>query len=128
MFQKWKDRARSIRSRAFALYFAYRDPRIPWYAKALIALVVAYAFSPIDLIPDFIPILGYIDDLILLPLGITIAIRMIPKEVLEESIIKAESLLSERKPRNWVVAGLIMGIWLLLFVFVAITIFKRLMG
>lgn len=128
MFQKWKDRARSIRSRAFALYFAYRDPRIPWYAKALIALVVAYAFSPIDLIPDFIPILGYIDDLILLPLGITIAIRMIPKEVLEESIIKAESLLSERKPRNWVVAGLIIGIWLLLFVFVAITIFKRLMG
>ena len=85
----WSERARELRREVYALYFACRDPRTPWYAKWLVAGVVAYALSPIDLIPDFIPVLGQLDDLILVPLGIAIAIRLIPTEVLAECRAKA---------------------------------------
>jgi uncharacterized membrane protein YkvA (DUF1232 family) len=68
----------------YAIYLAYKDPRVPWYAKLLATCVVAYALSPVDLIPDFIPILGYLDDLILVPLGIYLVIKMIPDEVMAE--------------------------------------------
>jgi uncharacterized membrane protein YkvA (DUF1232 family) len=80
----WKQKAGEQKIQVYALYLAYRDPRTPWYAKAFTTLVVGYAFSPIDLIPDFIPVLGYLDDLILLPLGVTIALRLIPTEVMGE--------------------------------------------
>lgn len=77
----WKKRAKEIKLDALTLYFAYRHSQTPWYAKLLSGCVVAYAFSPIDLIPDFIPILGYLDDLILVPLGVWLSIKMIPPNV-----------------------------------------------
>ena len=88
MLEKLKSRARALKIEAFAVYLAAKDPRTPWYAKALIFFVVAHTFSPIDLIPDFIPILGYLDDLIITPGGLWLAIRMIPPEVLAEARAK----------------------------------------
>lgn len=85
MLDKLKARARVLKNEAIAVYLAAKDPRTPWYAKALVLLVVAHTFSPIDLIPDFIPVLGYLDDLIITPLGLALAIRLIPAEVLEEA-------------------------------------------
>ena len=89
MIEKLKSRARALKTEAIAIYFAAKDPRTPWYAKALIIFVVAHTFSPIDLIPDFIPVLGYLDDLIITPLGIALAIRLIPAEVLAEARVRA---------------------------------------
>jgi uncharacterized membrane protein YkvA (DUF1232 family) len=109
---KWKEKARQLKTEVYVLYLALRDPRTPWYAKALAVIIVAYALSPIDLIPDFIPVLGYLDDLILIPAGIYLALKMIPKEVLEEHRQKAKSEAIARKSR-WVVAILIILIWLL---------------
>lgn len=80
----WKKRAATLRLETYALFLAYKDPRTPWYARAAALIVAAYAFSPLDLIPDFIPILGYLDDLILLPLGILLAVRLIPSEVMSD--------------------------------------------
>src|SRR5215211_4942993 len=85
----WKDRVKQLKTEVYALYLAYKDSRVPWYAKLLAVCVVGYAFSPIDLIPDPIPILGYLDDLVLVPLGIAFAIRMIPEDVLYECRGKA---------------------------------------
>ena len=85
MLAKIKQFANRMKVETYALYLAYRDPRVPWYAKALAAFVVAHTFSPIDLIPDFIPVLGYLDDLIITPLGIYLALKMIPKEVMAEA-------------------------------------------
>ena len=78
MLQRWRGWARRVKRETYALALAYRDPRTPWYARAVAAIVVAYAFSPLDLIPDVIPVLGYLDDLILVPLGILLAVRLIP--------------------------------------------------
>ena len=114
MLQTWKRWAKTLKKRTLTLYVAYRDPRTPWYAKLLIAGVVAYAFSPIDLIPDFIPVLGYLDDLIIVPIGIAVALRMIPQEVLIDSQAKAELLASQGKPKNFVAAAIIVSIWLLI--------------
>jgi uncharacterized membrane protein YkvA (DUF1232 family) len=111
---QWKQRARHLKREVYALYLACKDPRVPWYARVLALCVVGYAFSPIDLIPDFIPILGHIDDLILIPLGIAAVIKLIPPLVLSESRDKAQALLSQHKPTNWVAAGVIVLIWLLL--------------
>ena len=96
----------------YALYLAYKDPRVPWYAKLLAACVVAYAFSPIDLIPDFIPVLGYLDDLILVPLGIYFVLKMIPDEVMVECREKARVLSSEKRPTNYLAATVIIAIWI----------------
>jgi len=85
MLNRLKARARALKTEVYAIYIAARDPRTPWYAKALIFFVVAHTFSPIDLIPDFIPILGYLDDLIITPGGIWLAVQLIPPEVLEEA-------------------------------------------
>jgi len=85
MLENLRSRARSLKNEAIAVYIAAKDPRTPWYAKALIFFVVAHTFSPIDLIPDFIPILGYLDDLIITPLGLALAIRLIPADVLAEA-------------------------------------------
>lgn len=85
MLDQLKDRARALKQEAYALYLAARDPRTPWYVKALIFFVVAHTFSPIDLIPDFIPILGYLDDLIITPGGIWLAVHLIPAEVLTDA-------------------------------------------
>ncbi len=110
----WKQRARQLQTETYALYLAYKDPRTPWYARLFAALVVGYAFSPIDLIPDFIPVLGYLDDLILVPLGAALVLRMIPPDVLAESRDKASELMSAGKPTNWAAAAVIIALWLLL--------------
>lgn len=111
LFTKLRSWARSLKREIYVLYLATRDPRTPWYAKAFAACVVAYALSPIDLIPDFVPILGYLDDLILLPIGLYFAIKLIPEEVMKESRIKAADQ-NTRLPKN-LTAGLIIGLlWL----------------
>jgi uncharacterized membrane protein YkvA (DUF1232 family) len=116
LWATWKDRAQALKREAYALYLACRDPRAPWYGRALAACVVGYAFSPIDLIPDFIPVLGYLDDLILVPLGIALVLKVIPPEVMAESRMKAAAVMAQGKPANWVAAGVIVGIWVLLAV------------
>src|SRR5713101_4901235 len=113
-FKRWKQQAKQLKLEVYALYLAYRDPRVPWHAKAFIACVVGYAFSPIDLIPDPIPILGYLDDLVLLPLGVLAARRMIPPEVLRECRQRAEVVIQQGKPVNRIAAGVIVAIWLAL--------------
>ena len=111
MAASWKERARALKREIVVLYFAVRDPRTPLAAKLIAGLVVAYALSPIDLIPDFIPILGYLDDLILVPLGIALCLRLIPPPVLAEARLRAAALAS--KPRNYIAAALIIAVWLL---------------
>ena len=113
VIEAWRRRARQLRAETVALYLAYRDPRVPWYAKVLAAIAVGYAFSPIDLIPDFIPVLGYLDDLILVPLALALAVKMIPEPVWDECREKADEALSQDRPRNWVAAAVIIAIWLL---------------
>jgi uncharacterized membrane protein YkvA (DUF1232 family) len=116
--ERWKRRARQLKTELYALYLAYKDPRVPWYARLFAACVVGYAFSPIDLIPDPIPVLGYLDDLVLVPLGIALAVRMIPPPVLAEYRTKAREVIKQGKPTNWVAAGIIIAVWVLLAVLV----------
>ena len=103
-------RARSLRRETYVLYLACRDPRTPWYAKALAGGVVAYALSPIDLIPDFIPVLGYLDDLVLVPIGIAAALRLVPDAVLAECREKAEA--ATERPSGRGAAAVIVAIWI----------------
>ncbi len=110
--ESWKIKAKRVRTEVSVLYSASKHPRTPWYAKVLAVLIIGYALSPIDLIPDFIPVLGYLDDLILVPLGIALLIKLIPKDILDECRKKAEADLSKRKPKNWVAAIIIILIWL----------------
>ncbi len=117
MLDGLKKRARRLKTELYALYLAYRDPRVPWYARAFAAVVVMYAFTPLDLIPDFIPVLGLLDDLILLPLGIVLALHLIPPEVMAECRQRAKDTLSDGRPTNWIAAGIIIGVWLLLAAF-----------
>ncbi|GCE24030.1 YkvA family protein [Dictyobacter kobayashii] len=112
-FQDWKRRVRLLKREIYALYFAYKDPRVPWYSRLFTACVIGYALSPLDLIPDFIPVLGLVDDLLLLPLGIYLALKMIPEPVLLESRQRADILLAEGRPVNRVAAAVIIAIWLL---------------
>jgi uncharacterized membrane protein YkvA (DUF1232 family) len=109
---KYKNAAKALKTDTYALYLAYRDPRTPWYAKVWAALVVAYAFSPIDLIPDFIPVLGYLDDLLLVPLGMFLAIKLIPTEVMAECRQQAKE--NHEKPVNWWAGALIILLWIVL--------------
>ena len=114
---EWKRWAGRLKSETHALYLAYRDPRVPWYAKLFAALVVGYAFSPIDLIPDPIPVLGYLDDLILVPLGVALAVRMIPEDVLSESRQKAREMVERgERPVGRAAAAVIVVLWLALAV------------
>lgn len=109
--ERLKHKARLLKTDLYALYLAYKDPRILWYARLLAFCVVAYAFSPIDLIPDSILVIGYLDDLILVPLGIYLVLKMIPKNVMDEYREKAKANMLKRKPVNWVAAAVIVGIW-----------------
>jgi uncharacterized membrane protein YkvA (DUF1232 family) len=108
--ERWRRRARDLRRDVYALYLACRDPRVPWYAKAFATGLVAYALSPIDLIPDFIPVLGYVDELILLPVGVLLAMKMIPADVLAECRERAR--LAAERPVSRVGAVLIIAVWL----------------
>jgi len=121
-FDAWKQRARKLRLETYAIYLAYRDPRVPWYARLFAACVVGYAFSPIDLIPDPIPVLGYLDDLVLVPLGVALALKMIPANVMTECREKAEAAMSEGKPTNWKAAAVIVALWVLLAILTVVVI------
>lgn len=110
--ERLKRWARRLKTELYALYLAYKDPRVPWYARLFAAIVVGYAFSPIDLIPDPIPVLGYLDDLVLIPLGIALAIRMIPSGVLAECREKVRETSAEGKPVNRVAAVVVVAVWL----------------
>jgi uncharacterized membrane protein YkvA (DUF1232 family) len=111
MLARAKQWARRIKQDVHALYLAARDPRTPWLAKLVAAGVVAYAVSPIDLIPDFVPVLGYLDDLILIPLGIALAIRLIPRPVMAECRVRAEQTAADRGSGR-VAAAVIVAIWI----------------
>jgi uncharacterized membrane protein YkvA (DUF1232 family) len=114
MIARWKQRARQLEQETYAVYLAYRDPRTPWFAKLLAALVVGYAFSPIDLIPDVIPVVGYLDDLILVPLGIALALKLIPAPVLADCRRRAQEKMEQGAPVSRVAAFVIVAVWLLL--------------
>ena len=108
--EKIKTRIHQIKRETLAVWYAAKDPRTPWYAKALAVLITAYAFSPIDLIPDFIPVLGYLDDLVIIPAGVALAIKLIPADVMDDAREKAD--VEAQKPTN-LAAGIIIGlIWL----------------
>lgn len=109
-----KQRARDLKAETYALSFAARHPQTPWYAKLFVAGIVAYAFSPIDLIPDFVPVLGYLDDLVLLPLGIALAMQMIPPSVLAECRAQAQVVLKNGKPVSRAAGIVIITLWLAL--------------
>ena len=112
MFERVKRWARALKRDVHALYLAARDPRVPWHAKAVAIVVAGYALSPIDLIPDFIPVLGYLDDLIIVPFGIWLALRLIPSEIMAEHREKAAA--AERRPISKAGAAAIVSIWILL--------------
>jgi uncharacterized membrane protein YkvA (DUF1232 family) len=104
--------ARAIKRDVHAVYLASRDPRVPWPAKALAICIAAYALSPIDLIPDFIPVLGYLDDAILLPLGILLVVRMIPPDIMTEH--RAAAQIAQARPQSQAGAAAIIAIWIAL--------------
>ncbi len=110
MLTALKHRAKALKQEVLALSFAYRHPQTPWVARLVVAGVVAYALSPIDLIPDFIPVLGLLDDLILLPAGIALALRLIPASVMAES---REQAAGAEKSQSWFGAGVVFAVWLL---------------
>ncbi len=112
--ESWKQRIEQLKTETYAVYLASKDPRVAWYAKALVAFVVAHTFSPIDLIPDFIPVLGVVDDLIITPLGITLALKMIPEAVMLECRLKARHKMSSGKPTSKLGAVMVVFIWLFL--------------
>lgn len=111
---KLKQRVRHLKTETFALYLAARDPRTPWYAKLIVAGIVAYAFSPIDLIPDFVPVFGYLDDLILIPMGIALAIKLIPDFVLADCRTRAQETMQNGEPASRIAGAVIVLIWLVL--------------
>lgn len=110
----WRERARSLRTEVYALGFALRDPRVPWYAKASAGLVVALAFSPIDIVPDFVPILGYLDDLVVIPVGIWFTLRLIPVDVMADCRGRAAAHLEAARPGGVWGAVIVAALWLLL--------------
>jgi uncharacterized membrane protein YkvA (DUF1232 family) len=110
---EWRPRAEELKADMYALYLAARDPKVPWYAKGLALLVTAYAFSPIDLIPDFIPVLGHLDDLVLVPIGIALTLKLIPPRVWAECRVQAWADSATRSRAGWVAAGVIALFWLL---------------
>ena len=113
MIQRLKIWAAALKREVMTLWFACRDPRTPWYARVLTMLIVTYALSPIDLIPDFIPVLGYLDELILLPAGIYLVLKLVPAEALADARARAQAWVDSRKPkpRNWIAAAVIMLVW-----------------
>jgi uncharacterized membrane protein YkvA (DUF1232 family) len=111
-----KERAKRLKAESYVLYLASKDKRVPWYAKLLAGCILAYLLSPIDLIPDFIPVIGYLDDIIIIPAGISLVFKMIPREVLEECKQRAHEDLASTKGR-WIAAAIIGAIWILLLVY-----------
>lgn len=120
LLEKLKSWARLLKKNIVMLWFATKHPQTPWLPKAICIFIVAYALSPIDLIPDFIPILGCVDDLILLPMLIWIAIKLIPNPIIQESRIEADAWLikNQSKPRSYLGFFIVIVIWMLMLWFV----------
>jgi uncharacterized membrane protein YkvA (DUF1232 family) len=112
VYKAWKQKAKALKKEVYALSFAVKDPRVPWYAKAFAIFIIGYVLSPIDPIPDFIPVIGYFDELIIVPIAIIILSKMIPKEVLEKCREKARTRRGRMKGRHWIAASVIILIWL----------------
>lgn len=123
MLSKLKQWARAMKRDAYAVYFAARDPRVPWYAKALGIAVAAYALSPIDLIPDFIPVLGYLDELIILPLGIALVVKLIPPELMAEHRARAAAV--QDGPVSFAAGVAIVLVWLAALAFCAYAVWRH---
>lgn len=113
--QRLKTWARALKRDVMTLWFALKHPDTPWYARALAAVITAYALSPIDLIPDFIPVLGYLDDLIIVPTGVWLLLRIVPENVLVDSRAESEKWFLEQKgkPRSYVGLSIILILWVL---------------
>jgi uncharacterized membrane protein YkvA (DUF1232 family) len=109
VFDWWQPRLRSLKIEVHALWLAYRDPRAPWYGKVVAACVLAYALSPIDLIPDFIPVVGQLDDLLLVSTGLFLTARLVPENVLAECRRRAGHVTGSRHPIRWTGAGLVVA-------------------
>ena len=122
---RWRTAARRVKRDIYALYLAGRNPRTPWYARALVGLVAAYALSPIDLIPDFIPVIGYLDDLIIVPLGLLLAIRLVPPEVLDDARRRADE---QQRRGSRVGLALMVAIWLLAAAMIGLALYRRFAG
>ncbi len=122
----WRQRAQALKQETYALYLAYRDPRTPWGARLIAAAVVAYAFSPLDLIPDFVPVLGYLDDLVLVPLGVALALRLIPPDVMADCRERARAMTA--RPTGLAAAAVIVLIWAGLAALVAVLIARVFTG
>ena len=114
MLSRLRTRAHALKIETLALYYAIKDPRTPWYARAVGLLTLAYALSPIDLIPDFVPLLGYLDDLVIVPAGIALALRLIPTTVMVDARLEAAEGSSGSKRLGWLGAGFIALVWIIL--------------
>ncbi len=125
MFKQLRQWAKQLKREVSALWLACRDPRTPWYARVVAACTVAYALSPLDLIPDPIPVLGYLDDLLLVPLGLALARKLIPTEVMADARARALSQEHERPPANWTAGSIIIAVWLLVAYGIVQLIFHR---
>jgi uncharacterized membrane protein YkvA (DUF1232 family) len=130
MLQRFKAWAAKLEQEVIALWFAYRHPDTPWHAKLVAALVVGYAFSPIDLIPDFIPILGLLDDALLVPLGIWIAIKLIPQSVHADAHEQARAWIAGKheRPRNRIAASAIVTVWVVVLVLCTLWLWREIAG
>ena len=124
LLARFRGRVRDLKSECIALYFAGRHPQTPWYAKLLVAGVVAYALSPIDLIPDFVPVLGLMDDLIILPLGIGLAIKLVPSSVMDECRARARAGAMPGTPAGRLAAAIIILIWTALSVWGVLWVYE----
>lgn len=125
--ETWKGRARELTAQTYALYLAYRHPRTPWYAKVLAALVVGYVFSPIDPIPDFIPVIGLLDEMVVVPIGVALAAKLVPPDVFAECREKARGVAEGEKPVSRVAVVVVVAVWLLcvaLTIFLALRVFQ----
>lgn len=114
VFETLKEISKKLKDEVMALYLAYKRPDVSMLAKIVAALVVGYALSPIDLIPDFIPVLGYLDDLILLPLGIALAIRLVPRPIMDECRAEAKIVYAGNKPKNRLAAFIVVLLWVVI--------------
>jgi len=122
---KLKEKAKLLKSEVVAIYLSMKDSRTPIYAKIMIVITISYAFSPIDIVPDFIPVLGYLDDLVILPLLITASIKLIPKEILAENRIKAKENIQINKKIGIFSAIVIVILWLGIILLIFIKVFKK---
>lgn len=113
MANKLRQKVDALKKETYALYLAYQDPRVPWYAKAVAAATVAYAVSPIDLIPDFIPVIGYLDDLLIIPLGIALSVKLVPADIMAECRQKAHLKLTGTSLLGRKAAVVVVLIWIL---------------